>query len=138
MQSQNQLLVKSKIEELVVKLLKQMVEGEHSLAVPRANRKTSNVQDVMFTTSIAKFCRVVKALSLIYNLLVHNKHATKRDLYYTHVRLFQTQSNLDEIIDDIACLFGVARHDLNIVRLISCATTLSNHFASYSVLHVKA
>lgn len=44
------------------------------------------------------------------------KHATKRDLYYTNVELFQTQAYLDAIIDDLAFKFGVSRHSLHIVR----------------------
>lgn len=31
-------------------------------------------------------------------------HITKRDLFYTDVKLFKTQTDSDAVIDDVACL----------------------------------
>lgn len=54
-------------------------------------------------------------MKLVHNLLETNKTATKRDIFYTNVPLFQLQEKSDKIIDDIACHFKVPRFNLHIV-----------------------
>ena len=83
---------------------------------------------------LAKF---LKVLSMIYGLLQADRTATKRDLYYRDpkvflekkilskfitiiviflsLQLFESQTSIDHIIDDIGCMLDVPRHMLNVV-----------------------
>ena len=42
-------------------------------------------------------------------------HATKRDLFYIDVKLFQQQSKSDDVLNDVAYMVGCARNSLNVV-----------------------
>jgi meiotic recombination protein SPO11 len=42
-------------------------------------------------------------------------------IYYQHQDLFEKQSQVDELVDDIAFTLGINRADLNIVRLSASA-----------------
>ena len=33
-------------------------------------------------------------------------HVTKRDLFYTDVKLFKQQTESDDVLDDVACMVG--------------------------------
>lgn len=44
-----------------------------------------------------------------------NIHITKRDLFYTDVKLFGKQEESDSVLDDIACMIGCTRTSLNVV-----------------------
>ncbi|KAJ3235861.1 endodeoxyribonuclease [Chytriomyces hyalinus] len=61
-----------------------------------------------------KFDQTVKCLEIIRELLRENRTATKRDIYYRHVRLFKSQASVDYIVESIACSLGVHRHSLNL------------------------
>eukprot|EP01080_Neovahlkampfia_damariscottae_P005192 gene5192-8798_t len=51
----------------------------------------------------------------MYDLIHTNKHATKRDIYYTNPDLYQNQKNVDDIVDDISCLFKIERRKTHII-----------------------
>jgi meiotic recombination protein SPO11 len=51
----------------------------------------------------------------MFDLIECNKHATKRDIYYTNTELYQSQRMVDEIVDDLSCLFNVPRRDTHII-----------------------
>lgn len=40
---------------------------------------------------------------------------TKRDLFYTDVKLFKDQIESDTVLDDVACMIGCTRTSLNVV-----------------------
>ena len=40
---------------------------------------------------------------------------TKRDLFYTDVKLFQSQDQSDAVLDDVSCLLGCTRSSLHVV-----------------------
>lgn len=42
-------------------------------------------------------------------------HITKRDLFYTDVKLFVDQSDSDGVLDDVATMIGCTRSNLNVV-----------------------
>ena len=44
-----------------------------------------------------------------------NIHITKRDLFYTDVKLFVDQSESDGVLDDLACMIGCTRSNLHVV-----------------------
>jgi meiotic recombination protein SPO11 len=48
-------------------------------------------------------------------VLQKNIHITKRDLFYTDVKLFVDQSESDAVLDDIATLVGCTRSNLHVV-----------------------
>ncbi|OLL23940.1 Meiotic recombination protein SPO11 [Neolecta irregularis DAH-3] len=57
---------------------------------------------------------MLRVLQLIHEGLVKNEKSTKRDLYYKDAKLFRSQSVVDELVDDIAFTFSVARSALNV------------------------
>lgn len=56
-----------------------------------------------------------RVLSLIHEICAKRIHVTKRDLFYTDVKLFQTQDHTDAVVEDIACMIGCTRTSLNVV-----------------------
>ena len=57
---------------------------------------------------------------LSYHLWRHqvvkkNIHITKRDLFYTDVKLFTKQEESDSILDDVSVMLGCTRTSLNVV-----------------------
>lgn len=42
-------------------------------------------------------------------------HITKRDMFYTDVKLFREQGDSDTVLDDVACMVGCTRSCLNVV-----------------------
>jgi len=54
-----------------------------------------------------------RVLQLVHEVLSRGIHITKRDLFYTDVRLFKDQRESDPILDDVACMLGCTRSSLN-------------------------
>jgi meiotic recombination protein SPO11 len=65
--------------------------------------------------SFITLAQVAVALEKIHELLVTDSYATKRDLFYNDVDLFEKQQILDCVIDDLACLFRVPRRCLHVI-----------------------
>jgi len=42
-------------------------------------------------------------------------HITKRDMFYTDVKLFGDQRESDVVLEDVACLVGCTRSSLNVI-----------------------
>ncbi|GKT26963.1 Spo11/DNA topoisomerase VI subunit A like protein [Aduncisulcus paluster] len=61
-----------------------------------------------------KFSQILLQISHINSLFHSNKHATKRELYYTHIAFFRSQKQSDEILDFICDMFGVQLHELRV------------------------
>ncbi|KAL6519396.1 DNA topoisomerase 6 subunit A [Orobanche gracilis] len=90
--------------QLYVPELDRIVLKDKSSDRPFAN--VSSVRKATITTRI---------IQLIHQLCLKNIHVTKRDLFYTDVKLFQDQSHSDAILDDVSCILGCTRSSLNVV-----------------------
>ncbi|KAJ6811506.1 DNA topoisomerase 6 subunit A3 [Iris pallida] len=66
-------------------------------------------------STVRKATITAKVLTLIYGVLQRNIHVTKRDLFYTDVKLFQDQSQSDAVLDDVSCMLGCTRSSLHVV-----------------------
>ena len=56
-----------------------------------------------------------RVLSIIHELLEEDIHATKREVFYNDVPLFQKQEETDVALEDIAAMLGVERNSLHVV-----------------------
>lgn len=56
-----------------------------------------------------------RVLQLLHSVLRKRIHITKRDLFYTDVKLFVDQAESDGVLDDIACMIGCTRSNLHVV-----------------------
>ncbi|GFO04714.1 meiotic recombination protein spo11 [Plakobranchus ocellatus] len=65
--------------------------------------------------SAKKFATMLRILRLIYRLIQENRFCTKRDIFYQYPDLYSSQSSLDRVIDDVACMLQVPRWDLHIL-----------------------
>lgn len=54
-------------------------------------------------------------MQLVLELCARGIHVTKRDLFYTDVKLFKQQTESDDVLDDVACMVGCTRSSLNVV-----------------------
>ena len=61
----------------------------------------------------SKTALTTRVLQLVHEVLARRIHITKRDLFYTDVRLFRDQRESDPILDDVACMLGCTRSSLN-------------------------
>ncbi len=51
----------------------------------------------------------------MHEVLNKDIHITKRDLFYTDVKLFKDQNESDAVLDDVACMLGCTRTSLHVV-----------------------
>lgn len=56
-----------------------------------------------------------RVMQLIHSVLLKNIHITKRDLFYTDVKLFVDQAESDGVLDDVATMVGCTRSNLHVV-----------------------
>ena len=54
-------------------------------------------------------------MQLLHAVLVKRIHITKRDLFYTDVKLFVNQMDSDGVLDDVATMVGCTRSNLHVV-----------------------
>lgn len=73
------------------------------LGPSRLTRHFGNVSETR------KSAITLRVLELLYAVLVRRIHITKRDLFYTDVKLFVDQSESDGVLDDIATMVGCTR-----------------------------
>jgi hypothetical protein len=73
----------------------------------------------------------MRVFQLIHAVLVKRIHITKRDLFYTDVKLFVDQAESDGVLDDVATMVGCTRSKY--VCVFSLARTIQNAacFISY-------
>lgn len=57
----------------------------------------------------------LRVLELLHKVLVKRIHITKRDLFYTDVKLFVDQAESDGVLDDVATMIGCTRSNLHVV-----------------------
>eukprot|EP00730_Choanoeca_flexa_P003889 TRINITY_DN11533_c0_g1_i2.p2 TRINITY_DN11533_c0_g1~~TRINITY_DN11533_c0_g1_i2.p2 ORF type:complete len:408 (+),score=96.01 TRINITY_DN11533_c0_g1_i2:30-1253(+) len=65
--------------------------------------------------SVRKNAIMTRVMELIHQVVKKGIHITKRDLFYTDVKLFTRQEESDAVLDDVACLVGCTRTSLNVV-----------------------
>lgn len=95
---------RAKGNQLYVKELDRIVLKDSTSSRPFAN--TATCRKAVITTRI---------LQLVHELCTKRIHVTKRDLFYTDVKLFEDQGNSDAILDDLACMLGCTRSSLHVV-----------------------
>ena len=119
------------IEELLCGVASSVVGGEgFSFAVPsRAAgnqayvkeldrivlKSKTGVRQFASVASVRKATIMARVLQLIYDVVRKGIHVTKRDLFYTDVKLFVKQGETDDILDDVAATLGSTRTSLHVV-----------------------
>ncbi len=66
-------------------------------------------------TSVADITRLMRVLEIINELLVKDIHATKREVFYTDVKLFTEQKTSDKSIEDAATMLYTTRNSTHVV-----------------------
>lgn len=69
----------------------------------RSTRSFMNVKESRKTAI------TLRVLQLLHAVLVKRIHITKRDLFYTDVKLFVDQAESDGVLDDVATMIGCTR-----------------------------
>jgi meiotic recombination protein SPO11 len=67
------------------------------------------------TSTCRKAAVTTRILGLVHELCAKRIHVTKRDLFYTDVKLFEDQSQSDAVLDDLSCMLGCTRSSLHVV-----------------------
>jgi DNA topoisomerase VI subunit A len=57
----------------------------------------------------------LRVMHLLHAVLSKRIHITKRDLFYTDVKLFVDQTDSDAVLDDVATMIGCTRSNLHVV-----------------------
>ncbi|KAL3688067.1 hypothetical protein R1sor_014376 [Riccia sorocarpa] len=95
---------RSSVNQLYVPELDRIVLKDKATFRPFASMST--VRKTAITTRI---------LQLVHQLCQKRIHVTKRDLFYTDVKLFVEQTQSDSVLDDVSCMLGCTRSSLNVV-----------------------
>lgn len=66
-------------------------------------------------TSVVDITRLMRVLEKVNELLVKDLHATKREIFYSDVKLFSEQKNSDKSIEDVASMLYTTRNSTHIV-----------------------
>ncbi|MCP4761294.1 MAG: hypothetical protein GY870_05900, partial [archaeon] len=66
-------------------------------------------------SSVADITRLMRVLEKVYELLSKDLHATKREIFYSDVKLFKDQKNSDKSIEDVATMLYTTRNSTHIV-----------------------
>ena len=66
-------------------------------------------------SSVRKVTILTRVMQLVHQVLSRGIHVTKRDLFYTDVKLFKDQKDSDAVLDDISCMLGCTRNSLHVV-----------------------
>jgi meiotic recombination protein SPO11 len=116
------------LENLALQVISQIVENE-TVSITLPIRNGVKIEDDFETNvsyanksvkfenfrTVKNFSSAIRLVKLMHELILANKHATKRDIYYSNVPLFESQKTVDDLVDDFACKFQVTRNDLHIV-----------------------
>jgi len=119
------------IERLFVKAAESILKGEaFSFSVPSRSASNqayvpsldrvvlkANASERSFANAnqVRKTAVMARVLSLVHEVVRKDIHVTKRDLFYTDVKLFARQEDSDAVLDDAACTIGCPRSCLNVV-----------------------
>lgn len=66
-------------------------------------------------SQVRKMAIMTKILEQIHQLCRKGIHSTKRDVFYTDVKLFKKQTESDAMFDDVATMLGATRSSLNVI-----------------------
>ena len=55
---------------------------------------------------------MTRLMHLVHEMTRKGIHATKRDLFYADVKLFEKQTNSDALLEELALMLGCTRHSL--------------------------
>jgi meiotic recombination protein SPO11 len=66
-------------------------------------------------SSVADITRLMRVLEVINELLKKDMHATKREIFYSDVKLFKDQKNSDKSIEDAATMLYTTRNSTHVV-----------------------
>ncbi|KAL2927806.1 Meiotic recombination protein SPO11-1, partial [Bienertia sinuspersici] len=96
-------------------LLQKIRDFTRSILVDLCNGRSP----VILINKFRTYCSNVqlRVLLIVQQLLQENKHASKRDIYYTYPSLFSDQSVVDRAINDICILLECSRHNLHVVSV---------------------
>lgn len=119
------------IEKTVLEAAKSILNGNgygfsipsrtsgNQLYVPELDRivlkDKVSVRSFASMSSVRKTTITTRILQLVHQLCQKRIHVTKRDLFYTDVKLFVEQGQSDTILDDVSCMLGCTRSSLNVV-----------------------
>lgn len=123
--------VQSAIETLILTLARSILSGDgfsfnvpsraaaNQLYVPELDRivlkDKASVRPYASVATVRKTTVTTRILQLVHQLCLKSIHVTKRDLFYTDVKLFQDQTQSDAVLDDVSCILGCTRSSLNVV-----------------------
>ncbi|KAG5660504.1 hypothetical protein KAF25_003110 [Fusarium avenaceum] len=115
--------VVARIENILMHIVDALHVGEELAIVhtSRRSRHSTSTQPEMVRypgrnlQESVKFARILVILQLSHDALVSGTVLTKRHIFYQHQNLFDKQSQVDDLVDDIAFNMGVSRGNLNIV-----------------------
>ena len=68
-------------------------------------------------TSVTDITRLMRVLEIVNELLMKDLHATKREIFYSDVKLFGEQKSSDKSIEDIATMLYTTRNSTHVVAL---------------------
>ena len=119
------------IHELMSKIYSSILNSEiPEFVYPSRDRKNviyDPAQDVIFLKrvfrrsslgslqSVRKATILARILDIVHELLEEDIHATKREVFYNDVVLFETQRDSDEALEDVAAMMQVDRWSLHVV-----------------------
>jgi len=130
-QEMNERTVGEKIERVILALVASIAAGagfqymvpsrgaQNQLYVKELDRivlkDKSNPRAFGSSATVRKTAITTKVLQLIHELLQKRIHTSKRDIFYTDVKLFRDQRDSDAVLDDCATMLGCTRSSLNVV-----------------------
>ncbi|KAJ4764157.1 DNA topoisomerase 6 subunit A [Rhynchospora pubera] len=119
------------IERLILSVARSILSGQgfsfdvpsrassNQLYVPELDRivllDKSSSRPFANLSTVRKATITARVLSLIHAVLLRQIHVTKRDLFYTDVKLFGDQNQSDAVLDDVSCMLGCTRSSLHVV-----------------------
>jgi len=123
--------VQRRIEDIVLHVARSILDG-HGFAYAVPNRSSTNqmyvpeldrivlknktsVRPFIGVSTVRKTAIMTRVMQLVHEVLHKNIHTTKRDLFYTDVKLFKSQDESNAVLDDVACMAGCTRTSLHVV-----------------------
>jgi len=135
--------VRKQIELMMMSVLRSIIAGDglqyrvpsrsstNQLYVPELDRivlkDSCSLRQFAHPKNARKTAITTRILQIIYEICCKQIHVTKRDLFYTDVKLFVDQRDSDIVLDDVACMVGCTRTSLNVVAspkgvVVGCIT----------------
>lgn len=75
----------------------------------------STTRNFLYVKDSRKSAITLRVMQLLHAVLTKRIHITKRDLFYTDVKLFVNQMDSDGVLDDVATMVGCTRSNLHVV-----------------------